>query len=156
MIPSGGAIMAGLLGDHPGARSMLHVGEAYGYDLSAFNRASARRISIPATVERLPIMSDAVEAFQFDFLAPTDVHDRETDFVLEATSDGLCLGIAQWNRVVLTDAIVYENHPARVLSHWSIPVYRFDAPLRLTAGDRIRVYGALTEDNVWFSAEAPS
>jgi len=150
MIPSGGAIMIALLSDAAEAARSLHVGEVEGYDLSAFNGIAARKVDLRLDRPTPTLLSDPVAAFDFDFLDPRAFNGRRETFALTAKRDGTALGVIQWNRARLAEAVVYENHPERLVSHWSTPVYLFDRPLPLRAGQTVAVEGELSEDSVWF------
>ena len=54
------------------------------------------------------------------------------------------------NWVHLYKQIEYENKPGENNSHWRTPVYLFDEPVAVQAGDVIEVKAILTNDYVWF------
>ena len=68
---------------------------------------------------------------------------------LKANKDGLCLGIIQWFKVHLYKGIEYENKPGDH-SHWRTPIYLFDEPVMLNAGDILNIRGVLGLDEIWF------
>ncbi len=156
MIPSGGAIMIALLGDDDAVRERIRVDAVNGYDLSAFNEVVSRKVSLNLKRGEAVFLSDSVAAFDFDFHALPDVSTQDKTLDIQVRRSGACLGIVQWNRIDLAEAVTYENDPRTVASHWSTPIYAFDAPLQLTAGQVVRVNGSLAEDNVWFSVASPA
>ena len=66
------------------------------------------------------------------------------------TESGLCLGLIQWLKVQLFANIEYENKPGETASHWPTPIYLFDRPIEVTAGQVLEVSAVLFEDSVWF------
>jgi len=150
MLPAGGVIRIALLADGPGVGEQAYVAKVGGYDLSAFNRVTANKMNIGLTGRQVEYLAEPADAFTFDFSDPRPFEERRARYTFRAERDGVCLGVLQWNKVDLAEGIVYENDPRAVASHWSTPLYLFDAPLTLKAGQAVEIDGELTEDNVWF------
>ncbi len=150
MIPAGGAIMLALISAASVAAEMLRVDRVAGYDLSAFNRITSRKIDLRSDGQSVRLLSAGVPAFDFDFQSGAAPTARAVTLEIPATAAGSCLGVIQWNRVDLTDDVRYENHPVAAASHWSTPVYLFDEPLDVRAGDVVRIRAGLSADRVWF------
>ena len=96
------------------------------------------------------LLSPPKDAFNINICDGNEVLKEEKIITLQANRDGLCLGIIQWLWVHLYKDIEYENKPGENDSHWHTPVYLFDQPITLKAGDVLNVNAVLEQDKVWF------
>ena len=64
--------------------------------------------------------------------------------------NGLCVGLIQWIWIHLYKEIEYENKPGENDSHWATPIYLFDEPIAVKAGDVLDIRAIPGDDYVWF------
>jgi type II protein arginine methyltransferase len=151
LLPASASIMVALVGGEALGRE-LHVDEAFGFDLTPFNAIHARKR--PLHREDLPrvLLSDAVEAFRFDFAAQDHFPPERKRIDIAATQAGRCWGLIQWIRFELAPGIVFENHPAkaRPVANWQHTVFRFEQPPELAAGTVVRVDASHDRSRPWF------
>lgn len=149
MIPQSGKIRISLIGDSPEIFDATTVANVNGFDLSKFNLISKTKVSISLRDKPL-LLSAPKDAFNINLCDRSNVLKEEKIINLQANRDGLCLGIIQWLWVHLYKDIEYENKPGENASHWPTPIYLFDQPVTVKAGDVFNIKGVLGEDNVWF------
>ena len=151
ILPSAASIMVALVGGDALGKE-LHVEQAFGFDLRAFNAIHPKKR--PIHREDLPrvLLSDAVEAFRFDFLHTASFPAETKRLEIAVTRSGLCYGVIQWIRFELGAGIVFENHPSqrRTVANWQHTIYRFDDPLQLTAGASVAVDAQHDRSRPWF------
>ncbi|HMO74792.1 MAG TPA: 50S ribosomal protein L11 methyltransferase [Sphingopyxis sp.] len=148
IIPGAGEVRVALAcwGGLPGKL----IGEALGFDLSAFNRLVAvpHRLSIGDRM--LAVTSAPVSLFAFDFTRSDIYRGGKAQHELEAT--GPANGIVQWIRVQLDPAVVYENAPCHgASSAWFAAFYPLDRPVE--TGQTVTVSGKYTRDAVLLWSE---
>jgi tetratricopeptide (TPR) repeat protein len=155
IVPGVASIMIALVGGEQLGKS-LHVEDSFGFDLSGFNAIHPRRRPLYREDLNPLLMSDAVEAFRFDFMA-TDVFAPEKKRLeLVATQAGACYGVIQWIRLEMAKgddaSIIFENHPAQVrpVSNWQHTVYGFEAPLALQPGAKVNIAAMHDRSRPWF------
>ena len=78
------------------------------------------------------------------------VKNEEKILNLNVHESGLCIGIIQWIKVKFFKDNSYENKPGEITSHWPTPVYLFDKPVEVIAGQILKIHAKLFEDSVWF------
>ena len=117
--------------------------------MSSFNSISGRKVSINLN-EKPTLLSSPKDAFKIDLYDARKVTKEEKIVHLKASESGLCLGVIQWLRIQLFKDIEYENNPAEIASHWPTPIYLFDRPVEVVAGQILEIRAALFENAVWF------
>lgn len=111
VLPARGSIMIALVGGDELGRH-LRVGESFGFDLRDFNDIVGRREPLFRYDLETLLLSDAVEAFSFDFEKQRTFPVESRVIDMRSTGRGLCHGVIQWIRIDLDDHIRFENHPA--------------------------------------------
>ena len=149
MVPESGAIKVALLGSNTEICNKISVDLVNGYNLSDFNTIMSQKISLSLS-DRPNLLSDSEDAFHINLYDSKQITKSEKILSLKVTESGLCLGVIQWLRVQLFDNIEYENTPGETASHWPTPVYLFDQPIEVTAGQILEVRAVLLEDSIWF------
>ena len=149
MVPESGEIKVALLGSNTEICNKISVNLVNGYDLSAFNTIVSQKISLNLN-DRPNLLSNSENAFHINLYDSKQITKSEKILSLKVTESGLCLGVIQWLRVQLFDNIEYENTPGETASHWPTPVYLFDQPIEVTAGQILEVRAVLLEDSIWF------
>jgi hypothetical protein len=98
------------------------------------------------------LLSDAVEAFRFDFMKRSHFPAERKRIEMRATQAGQCHGVIQWIRIELGHGIVFENHPARrrAVSNWQHTIYGFEEPLALAEGAMVAVKAWHDRARPWF------
>lgn len=157
ILPSAASIMVALVGGDALGMN-LHVGESFGFDLGAFNAIHPRKRPLYREDLDPLLMSDAVEAFRFDFANASEFPAESKLLQIAATTAGRCYGVIQWIRIELGAGIRFENHPARrrPVSNWQHTIYGFDEPLALQAGTTVGVSAMHDRSRPWFSLAAVS
>ena len=130
----------------------LHVGEAFGFDLSPFNAIHPKKR--PIHREDLPrvLLSDPVEAFRFDFRSHDTFAAEKKRIAIAVTQAGLCYGVIQWIRFEFAPGILFENHPGepRPVASWQHTIYRFDEAAQLQPGETVAIAAAHDRARPWF------
>ena len=146
VIPARGAIRVALAADTRGRSPRL--GEANGFDLSAFNRLAAPSEMTRVGMGQLELLSDATDLFAFDFASggPWRAERAEHRF---ASYGGRIDGVVQWIALDMDDAGRYENRPAEgAASCWGPLFWRFASPVETVPGAPIDVGGAHERDRL--------
>ncbi len=151
IIPRMGAIMACLVGAR-GLADLVSVGSVAGFDLRAFNAFLPNSFSLPPLPYDFEYLSDDQDCFTLDFASDIEpIRSRELEFI--ASGDGTCLGLIQWNRLVLDGETSFENHPRQQgpqgQSHWNIMLFPFAEPVQVQTGDRVHVGVKYASDNFY-------
>ena len=149
MIPESGNIRIALLGSSAEIKDKVSVGNVNGFDLSSFNSISSSKVSFNLN-EKPALLSRPKDAFKIDLYDAKKVTKEEKIVRLKASESGLCLGVIQWLRIQLFKDIEYENNPGEITSHWPTPIYLFDRPVEVVAGQILEIRAALFENAVWF------
>ena len=139
MIPAAGAVVVALVGGQ-GLADLWRVTEVEGFDLSAFNEFSPKKLVLPAGVRPRQRLSEAHELFRFGFREDRIGPREQRDAAITATTAGTVVGLVQWVRVDLDAASRFENDPfAGAGSHWGGVFYRFATPKAVAAGETVTV-----------------
>ena len=149
MIPQSGTIRIALIDNSREIFNNTSVANVHEFDLSKFN-SIARNKFTPHLADKPVLLSNPEDAFKINLYDSNEVVGEEKVIKLYANQDGLCVGLIQWIWVHLYKEIEYENKPGENNSHWRTPVYVFDEPVAVQAGDVIEVKAILTNDYVWF------
>ena len=148
-VPEFGAIKVALVGSNTEICNKISVNAVNGYDLSNFNSIMSQKISLGLN-DSPTLLSNSEDAFNLNLYDSQPISKSEKVLSLKVTKSGLCLGVIQWLKMQLFDHIEYENTPGDTSSHWPTPVYLFDQPLEVTAGEILEVRAVLLEDSIWF------
>jgi len=151
IVPAAASIMIALVGGEELAGN-LHVGESFGFDLRDFNAIHPRKRPLYREDLAPALLSDAVEAFRFDFMKQSHFPAERKRIEIRATQGGQCHGVIQWIRIELGPGIVFENHPARrrAVSNWQHTIYGFEEPLALQPGAIVPVRAWHDRARPWF------
>ena len=151
VLPAAASIMVALVtGDALG--SNVHVGESFGFDLHDFNAIHPRKRPLYREDLAPVLLSEAVEAFRFDFGRDSVFPAEAKAIDITATASGLCYGVIQWIRIEVAEGIHFENHPSkpRSVSNWQHTIYGFDEPLAIEAGSVVAVQAMHDRSRPWF------
>jgi type II protein arginine methyltransferase len=151
VIPPRGTIRIGLARDLRDRAQRL--GEASGFDLSAFNRLAAPNESVRVGMDQVALCSDATDLFSFDFATAEPRKPERRELALASTG-GRVDGVVQWIALEMDAVGRYENKPEPgAVSCWGALLWRFPSPIDTAPGDRITVGGAHERDRVrmWVS-----
>lgn len=150
IVPGRAAIVAALVGGDDVGRS-CYVDQAFGFDLSEFNRVQPRKIPLYREDLKPALLSADTEIFAFDFQHERAFPAAQREITLDAIADGRCFGLIQWIRIDFGNGDGFENHPLtpRDTSNWQHMVYKFEAPLDLARGDRVTVRALHDRSRVW-------
>ena len=98
ILPAAASIMVALVGGEELGRE-LRVQDSFGFDLRPFNTIQPRKR--PLHREDLPrvLLSEAVEAFRFDFQQHDTFPPEKKRLELPVVDGGLCWGVIQWIRI---------------------------------------------------------
>jgi tetratricopeptide (TPR) repeat protein len=155
IIPGAASIMVALVGGDDLGR-VLHVKDPFGFDLRQFNAITPKKLPMFREDIELELLSDDVAAFRFDFVNDSQYPAEQKTLELTATGAGLCYGVIQWIGLEMDSQTNYQNHPSvkRAVSGWQHLVYRFDEPIQLTPGQRVRIFAAHDRATPWFDLAA--
>jgi tetratricopeptide (TPR) repeat protein len=151
VVPASASLMIALVGGDELAKN-VHVDTSFGFDLRDFNAIHPKRRPLQREDLSLLLMSEAVEAFRFDFQRDDAFPAERKRIEIRATQDGPCYGLVQWIRLEFGGGVRFENHPLhrRPISNWQHTIYGFDEPLRLTPGAVVSVDAAHDRARPWF------
>jgi hypothetical protein len=151
VIPAAGSIMVALFtGDD--IRRNLMVDDSFGFNLQRFNSVVSKKRMIARTDLNIELLSDDIEAFNFDFENTGFFHAETTTLRILIKSAGRCYGIVQWMRLQMDKDTLYQNHPSdkSPVSNWQQCAYLFDAPIEVKPG-QVAVVSAQHDRAVpWF------
>ncbi|MFM9913919.1 MAG: tetratricopeptide repeat protein [Methylophilaceae bacterium] len=151
VIPAAGSIMVALFtGDD--IRRNLMVDDSFGFNLQHFNTVVSKKRMIARTDLNIELLSDEVEAFNFNFENTGFFHAQTKTLRLPINSAGRCYGIVQWMRLQMDKDTVFQNHPSdkSPVSNWQQCAYLFDVPLDVKSG-QVAVVSAQHDRAVpWF------
>ncbi len=151
IVPHAASIMIALMGGEA-AGKYLRVDSSNGFDLSHFNSIASKKIPFYREDIALVPMSEAVDAFRFDFMNQDSYPAEDKILELTATTEGLCYGVVQWIRIELNADTNWENPPTDIRSTtaWQRTIYRFDQPLQLTKGMVVKIAASHDRASPWF------
>jgi hypothetical protein len=151
VLPAAASIMIALVGGDA-LGSNLFVGESFGFDLRDFNAIHPKKRPLYREDLAPLLLSDAVEAFRFDFAGQSAFPAERKRLQLRASQGGRCYGVIQWIRIELGEGIRFENHPARprAVSNWQHTIYGFDEPMELAPGAAVAITAQHDRARPWF------
>lgn len=154
VIPAAGSIMIALFtGDD--IRRNVTVDDSFGFNLQHFNTVVSRKRMIARTDLNIELLSDEVEAFNFNFENTGFFHAQTKTLRLPIKAAGRCYGIVQWLRLQMDKGTIFQNHPSQKspVSNWQHCAYLFDAPIDVKVG-QVAVISAQHDRVVpWFYLE---
>lgn len=146
VIPVRGSIRVALAADARGRSPRL--GEANGFDLSAFNRLAAPSEMTRVGMGQLALRSDAADLFAFDFASGGPWRAERAEQSL-ASHGGRVDGVVQWIALEMDDAGQYENRPTEgAASCWGPLFWRFPTPMDTNPGTCVEIGGAHERDRL--------
>ena len=151
VLPAAASLRIALVGGEPLGRH-LHVDAAFGFDLREFNTIFPKKVPLHREDLSPVLMSEAVDAFRFDFQNVATFPAERRTIALTVQVDGVCHGIIQWLRIEVAEGVVFENHPARhrAVANWQPTVYSFEEPLHVRPGDTVVVNAMHDRSRPWF------
>lgn len=155
IIPSSGDIMIALFtGDEIGEN--VSVANVCGFDLSAFNKITPKKICLNTDRYDVQFLSDKISAFNFDFQNVDFFPAESKEIRIEATSAGKCYGVVQWVRMQMYEHGVFENCPLTKTraAAWTHALYLFDKPVLLNKGQAVIISAAHNRISPWFSLKS--
>lgn len=157
IIPQSASIMFALVGGEALQKNVF-VDDVHGFDLSEFNTIVPRLQ--PWGREDLPIqlLSAPRAAFDFDFQADDQWHERRVSLAVTATRTGRCVGVVQWLRLQLDDTTRFENAPdnAALAASWTRSLYLLPTPLDVNEGEAFDVLAIHDRTCPWFTVKRAS
>ncbi|WP_319244289.1 tetratricopeptide repeat protein [uncultured Propionivibrio sp.] len=150
IVPAAASVMCALVGG-PLIGQYVSAGESFGFDLSAFNRVTPKKIPFYRQDLQPVLLSDDVEALHFDFQHDASFPETYRTLDIEVTQDGLCYGLIQWIRLDMQPGIRYQNHPATSapIANWQHIVYKFDTPVTVSCGQTVTIEVAHDRQTLW-------
>ena len=151
VIPPRGAIRVALARDLRDRAPRL--GEASGFDLSAFNRLAAPNELIRVGMDQVALCSEPVDLFSFDFATADPRKPERREFDIPSLG-GRVDGIVQWIALEMDAFGRYENRPeSGTASCWGALLWRFPEPIETKKNDTVTIGGAHERDRVrlWVS-----
>lgn len=151
IVPARSSLMIALVGGE-GMANYFHVSEPFGFDIRAFNEITPKKLPVFRADLDPQLLSEAVEAFHFDFVRDSQWPAEHKTIEVTATQAGVAYGVIQWIRLDMDGSTTYENHPLDKVpvSGWQHMFYRFDEPLVLKAGQTVRLSAAHDRATPWF------
>jgi type III protein arginine methyltransferase len=139
VIPARGAIRVALGEDRELHLRRMNMVE--GFDLSPFNRLSARVFAIHVGDQRLALRSEPRDLFRFDFQSGGPFSEAREKLSLTADG-GLVNGVAQWLRFEMDDEVFYENRPSvGAISPFAAAFHLLRRTIDMTPGSKMVVGG---------------
>lgn len=140
VIPAAASAIIALLGSDAIGQQMF-VGEALGFDLSEFNRFSPLKSALNLDLYPYRLLSADREVLRFDFPGDAYIDAGKSEIVLEATENGVAIGVAQWIKLYLDDETIFENRPGLhdTPSGWLHVIHNFQAPRPIAKGETLRL-----------------
>ena len=151
IIPGRAAAMIALVGGEA-VRNHVHVGMAFGFDLSEFNKTQPTKVPLYREDLKPDLLSDELEAFEFDFQRDSEFPAKSLVHTLTANKGGQCYGLIQWIKLDFGAGLIFENHPSepKETSNWQHLVYKFKEPVPVQKGDRLVIRALHDRSRLWF------
>jgi len=155
VMPAAASLMIALVGGDALGRN-VHVADSFGFDLGAFNAIQPRKRPLYREDLAPELLSEAAEAFRFDFAGRSSFPPEKKRIRLKATAPGTCYGVLQWIRIELAPGVVFENHPSvrSDVSNWQHTVYVFEEPVQLASGTQLEIAASHDRTRPWFERAA--
>ena len=136
----------------------IFADNALGYDIREFNSITPNK-SVTTLQEEPILLSNPIEAFNFDFQKLQKVHQDKKIIKIRAKRDGQCAGVIQWLKINLYEDIEYQNDPVEMyrsntVSGWRTPIFKFNEPVAISKGQTLKIKATLAEDYSWFNLDS--
>ncbi|MED7679542.1 tetratricopeptide repeat protein [Rhodobacteraceae bacterium IMCC15231] len=149
MLPESGDIRIALIGEDAEINANVTVGKVCGFDLSKFNSIMGNKF-FPKFKNKPRLLSETEIAFKINLYGSEQIIKKQEVLNLTVQESGTCFGVVQWLGIQIFKDIEYENKPGEIISHWPTPIYMFESPKEVIAGDVIKIRASLLKDSVWF------
>ena len=154
IIPEYGSIMISLFGGDDIGKN-IYTEKFENIKLKKFNSIIAKKHILHRQDLKIDLMSNAFEAFRFDFVNKNDFPPENKKIEIEATKKGRSYGIIQWIKLEMGNGLNHENHPSNLTkaSGWQRILYVFDDPIELSIGQKVVITAKHERNIVWFFLE---
>lgn len=154
IIPERGSIMISLFGGDDIGKN-IYTEKFENIKLKKFNSIIAKKHILYREDLKIDLMSNAFEAFRFDFVNKNDFPPENKKIEIEATKKGRSYGIIQWIKLEMGNGLNHENHPENLTkaSAWQRILYIFDDPIELSIGQKVVITAKHERNIVWFFLE---
>ena len=154
IIPEYGSIMISLFGGDDIGKN-IYTEKFENIKLKKFNSIIAKKHILHREDLKIDLMSNAFEAFRFDFVNKSNFPSENKKIEIEATKKGRSYGIIQWIKLEMGNGLNHENHPSNLTkaSGWQRILYVFDDPIELSIGQKVVITAKHERNIVWFFLE---
>ena len=154
IIPEYGSIMISLFGGDDIGKN-IYTEKFENVKLKKFNSIIAKKHILHRQDLKIDLMSNAFEAFRFDFINKNNFPPENKKIEIVAIKKGRSYGIIQWIKLEMGNGLKHENHPTNLTkaSGWQKVLYVFDDPIELSIGQKIVITAKHERNIVWFFLE---
>jgi len=154
IIPEYGSIMISLFGGDDIGKN-IYTEKFENIKLKKFNSIIAKKHILHRQDLKIDLMSNAFEAFRFDFINKNNFPPENKKIEIAAIKKGRSYGIIQWIKLEMGNGLKHENHPTNLTkaSGWQKVLYVFDDPIELFIGQKIVITAKHERNIVWFFLE---
>jgi len=154
IIPEYGSIMISLFGGDDIGKN-IYTEKFENVKLKKFNSIIAKKHILHRQDLKIDLMSDALEAFRFDFVNKDNFPSENKRIEITAIKKGRSYGIIQWIKLEMGNGLKHENHPTNLTkaSGWQKVLYVFDDPIELSIGQKVVITAKHERNIVWFFLE---
>jgi type II protein arginine methyltransferase len=154
IIPEYGSIMISLFGGDDIGKN-IYTEKFENIKLKKFNSIIAKKHILHRQDLKIDLMSNAFEAFRFDFINKNNFPPENKKIEIAAIKKGRSYGIIQWIKLEMGNGLKHENHPTNLTkaSGWQKVLYVFDDPIELSIGQKIVITAKHERNIVWFFLE---
>ena len=151
VIPEFGSVMISLFGGDK-ISNRIYAKEYKGIKLKKFNKISSKKYFLHNQDIQVNLMSNAIEAFKFDFLNIKNFFAEERKIEIETIKKGKIFGVVQWIKIGMFNGLEYENDPRLrdYGSHWQYVLYLFENPRNVSYGEKVIVTAKHEKSSIWF------
>ena len=151
IIPEFGSVMISLFGGDR-ISNRIYAEEYEGIKLKKFNKINSKKYLLHNQDIEVNLMSNAIEAFKFDFLNRKNFFAEEKKIEIKTIKKGKIFGVIQWIKIGMFNGLEYENDPRLrdYGSHWQYVLYLFDNPRDVSDGEKIIVTAKHEKSSIWF------
>jgi type II protein arginine methyltransferase len=154
IIPEYGSIMISLFGGDDIGKN-IYTEKFENIKLKKFNSIIAKKHILHRQDLKIDLMSNAFEAFRFDFVNKDNFPPENKKIEIAAIKKGRSYGIIQWIKLEMGNGLKHENHPTNLTkaSGWQKVLYVFDDPIELSIGQKVVITAKHERNIVWFFLE---
>jgi len=154
IIPEYGSIMISLFGGDDIGKN-IYTEKFENIKLKKFNSIIAKKHILHRQDLKIDLMSNAFEAFRFDFINKNNFPPENKKIKIAAIKKGRSYGIIQWIKLEMGNGLKHENHPTNLTkaSGWQKVLYIFDDPIELSIGQKVVITAKHERNIVWFFLE---